>query len=488
MQFRRPRPDRAAFGAPATTTRVEALSLAYLALPNVLFVAGWVVWPLGPLVAAAMALAVLALRPRPSSNGPTGIGPLAVPVVAVAALWCVMAGLGHFVYANRDWVVRDAVLLDLVRDRWPVTYAIDGVTTLLRAPIGYFLPPALVGKLWGVRAAEIAMLAWTVAGVVLVFASMLRDRPPLRAASIRVVVFIVFSGMDIVGQVAHYKPYGLGEHLEWWAFLFQYSSQTTQLFWVPNHALPGWLAVAWLLGQRERLPVAPAILFIVFAPLWSPLTAIGIAPIVGVALLRECRLRPLRETLRAFVDWRWWIPAAACCALVFPYLVIGGDKVASGATAAVRWVGEDIVPRYVEFVLFEFAGFALLLIRRDRGDPLPWAATAVLLALPFWHFGPYNDLAMRASIPALALLAIRLGAWLSTPLAATRDRGARAIAVALLAIGAVTPFMEFARVFIEPRWDMDVAASVPDVTRGAHYLTPAGQPWIERFLAHPAAP
>lgn len=57
------------------------------------------------------------------------------------------------------------MLVDLVGDPWPATYAIDGVATLLRAPIGYFLPAALVGKLWGLRAAELALLAWTVLGV-----------------------------------------------------------------------------------------------------------------------------------------------------------------------------------------------------------------------------------------------------------------------------------------------------------------------------------
>ncbi len=55
-------------------------------------------------------------------------------------------------------------------------------------------------------------------------------------------------------------------------------------------------------------------------------------------------------------------------------------------------------------------------------------------------------------------------------------------------IGAATPFMEFARVFIEPRWDMNVRASVIEVTRGSHYLTPLQQPWLQRFLRDPPAP
>lgn len=466
-------------------TRAEAWALAYIALPTVIFLAGWVVLPIGPIAATLVALAVCGSVVGRRSLHAQPIGPLIVPVVAIAGLWCVMAGVGHLVFANADWVVRDGVLVDLVGKPWAVTYLLDGVVTLMRAPIGYFLPAALVGKVWGIHAAGYALLAWTWLGVVLVFAMMLRDRPSLKVAVIRISIFVAFSGMDIVGQIAHYNPHPLGGHLEWWAFIFQYSSLTTQLFWVPNHALPGWIAIAWLLGQdMRRLPIAPAVLFVVFAPLWSPLTAIGIAPIVGVALLHRGIVA--RPRVRELLDWRLLVPVAACCLLVFPYLVAGSSEVRSGGNAEIRWVGEDLVPRVIEFVLFEFAGFAVLLLARDRRDPLLWAAVLVLLALPWYRFGPYNDLAMRASIPALVLLAIRLGGWLSTPFV-KRETGARLIAIALLAIGAVTPFMEIARVFITPRWDLDAQASLPDVTRGTHYLTPLDKPWLLRFMRMPDA-
>lgn len=470
------------------TTWIEALALLYVALPTVLFVAGWIVAPFGSAVACATALAILMLLRRHFSDGSPTIGPLLLPIVAIAGLWCLMAGLGHYVFANSDWVVRDAVLVDLIREPWPVRYTIDGTAMLLRAPIGYFLPAAVIGKLWGVFAAETALFVWTIVGVSLVFAMMLRDRPSLKPALVRIGIFIVFSGMDIAGTIAHYNPHAIGDHLEWWAYLFQYSSQTTQLFWVPNHALPGWIAIAWLLGQPpRRLPIAPAVLFVVFAPLWSPLTAIGIAPIAAVAILRQAVFDGARIVMVKLLDWRILVPAVASLVLVYPYLIAGSDKVASGSNADMRWVGEDFVPRYIEFVLFEFVGFALLLLKRDRGNPVLWAAIVVLLVLPFYRFGPYNDLAMRASIPALTLLAIRLGSWLSMPLSATRDRCARVIAVILLAIGAVTPFMEFARALIEPRWPMNEAASVIDVTRGTHYLTPSEQPWLRQFLRQPDA-
>jgi hypothetical protein len=470
------------------STRIEALVLVYLALPSIIFLVGWIVFPLGLIAGLAMVAAIAGLMLPSRGRWLAGPGPLWLPIIAIAALWTVLAGLGHFVYANSDWTVRDAVLVDLVRDRWPVTYHVDNLDLVLRAPIGYFLPAALIGKLWGIKVAEQALLIWTTAGVALTFAMMLRDRPTLKAGLIRITIFIVFSGMDIVGTIAHYNPRAIGDHLEWWAFIFQYSSQTTQLFWVPNHALPGWLAIAWLVGQDpKRLSTTAAILFVLLAPLWSPLTAVGIAPIVGAALLHRCVSGGPGAWKAALLDWRMLLPLAICMALVFPYLIAGSDKVASGSNADLRWVGEDIVPRYIEFVLFEFAGFALLLIGRKPRDPLVWVAVALLLALPLYRFGPYNDLAMRASIPPLTLFAIELGVWLSTPLVFLRGRRAVIVAAALLAVGAVTPFMEVARVFIQPAWPMNEDASVVDVTRGTHYLTSPDQTWLRRFLKPPSS-
>ena len=468
---------------PARPT-TDVVALAYVGLPSLIFLAGWIRPPWGLACAVAVLLSIVAIARRDGDRGGEALDlRLRLVIVVVASLWIVVGGLGHWLYANPDWITRDAVLLDLVRRPWPVAYDVDGVEMLLRAPIGYFLPASLVGKVSNVRVAEGAQVLWTLAGVSLVFRMMLRDRPGPGAVVIRLGVFIVFSGMDLLGQIAHYNPHAIGDHLEWWAYLFQYSSQTTQLFWVPNHALPGWIAIAWLLGRdRRRLPVATAILFVIFTPLWSPLTAIGLAPIVGAAVLRQWLLDGPRAAARSLVDWRLLVPLIACVALIYPYLVAGSEKIASGRPSDLRWVSEDFVPRYIEFVVFEFAGFAILLLKRDLRDPWLWAAIGVLLALPFYRFGPFNDLAMRASIPALTLLAIRIGLWLSQPVAVTRDRPARAIAIALLAVGAVTPFMEWARAFIEPRWTMNDHASVIDVTRGSHYLTPLHQPWADRFL------
>lgn len=466
---------------------LDAVALFYLAFPSFFYLCGWVAPAYGIPAALALAACLVAL-PRDGFVAIRGFR-LAATVIALAfaAVWTVLGGLGHFVYANLDWITRDAVLLDLIRMPWPVVYDASSAhpALLLRAPIGFYLPAAATGKLFGLRAAECALLLWTASGVFLTFMLLQRDRPRVPQLLVRLAVFVLFSGMDIVGTIAHYNPRGIGEHLEWWAFIFQYSSHTTQLFWVPNHALPGWIAIAWLLGyQGKRLPIASAIVMVALTPLWSPLTAIGLAPIFGVAIIAELVRDPGRRSVATVLDPRAVVVALICGALVYPYLLIGSGTVGYGMSSDIRWVGEDFFLRYIEFIVFEFALLAAVLLWRYRFEPLLLCAIAALLLLPLYRIGGANDLAMRASIPALALLAIRLGEWLSAPRLKAGEITARCLAIVLLAIGAITPFMEVARVFVEPRWDMDTEHSLVDVTRGyaPHYLTPRDQPWLDRFL------
>ena len=71
-----------------------------------------------------------------------------------------------------------------------------------------------------------------------------------RRAAVAAVV-VLFSGLDIIGSLLDDGPrfrtdWNITTHLEWWAGKYQYSSMTTQLFWVPNHALGGWLIIGLL--------------------------------------------------------------------------------------------------------------------------------------------------------------------------------------------------------------------------------------------------
>ena len=149
---------------------LDAMAVAYLALPLGIFLIGWLeLWAALPLCFCLL----YALRPLLAAARGRGVrrrlqGWRGVLAIAVGCGWTLFGGTGHWMFANADWHIRDAVLHDLVVGAWPVGYGMEaGGATLLRAPIGYYLPAAFVGKAAGLPAAHVALAVWTAAGVAL---------------------------------------------------------------------------------------------------------------------------------------------------------------------------------------------------------------------------------------------------------------------------------------------------------------------------------
>jgi hypothetical protein len=487
------------FGAKATNSAVltpldplDRIAVGYLCLPLVIFLLGWFeLWAAVPMVACvAYALKGLAARaPAGGARLPITWLQLAI-AVAVGCGWTVFGGTDHLVFANADWHIRDAVLHDLVASPWPVGYGVlDGKESLLRAPIAYYLPAALIGKMAGLAAAHLAMAVWTALGATLFLLQVLSLTPSRLGVAVTVAaVVVLFSGLDIVGNLLNAGPrfrtdWNITMHLEWWAGKYQYSSMTTQLFWVPNHALGGWLAIG-LLCRNERGAALDCVLpmAVVALALWSPLTALGAVPF---ALWRVVLLA--RASSLAVLHPRVWAPALVVGIVVAAYLTLDPGSIPKGMSVSAHGDTAMELLQQVQFFLLEagFIGAAILAIRRSAEITL---ALVILALLPLAYFGPGNDLVMRASIPSLAVLTI--GACLALFEQSADKHGLRkkAILAGLLLVGAVTPFEEFARAAVLPAWPINMRATLiaADCGRYApHYVARLGDQLVGRVLRAP---
>jgi hypothetical protein len=481
---------------------LDVAAFAYLALPVVLFLLGWLRWWVGVPLAALLLLGARDLIPTTARAG----GPrtvrwcVAVLVLAVAVGWSSMGGAGHLFFANFDWQTRDLVLRDLALGAWPVGYGLrDGADVMLRAPIGYFLPAAAAGKVFGLQLADPALLVWTALGVALFLGLAVSRVHGWPAVLVLVAVLVLFSGMDLVGTVlrgglqlaAHLRP---TDHIEWWADRFQFSSHATQLFWVPNHALAGWIATALLVRHVDRPEFARLLpLVVALIPIWSPLTAVGFMLLAAAWWVQQM----MRTRAWRLVDPVNMLAAFGIASVTGAYLVLGAGEIRSGVTAQ---AGESMlffVPHYLQFVLLE-GGLLWLLLLVVRADLLLVVAGLTLWLLPLVAFGPSNDLAMRGSIPALVVLAMAAASALSSPARAMQRRVYWPILLILL-LGVPTAVMEMTRAVHEPAWKPDYSMSlVPDPAAEypAHYATRLAGSFVDRLLrpvgnvnaAEPAGP
>jgi len=413
------------------------------------------------------------------------LGVTATAVGGVLAL----NGTGGFGYQSWDWLKHTAILRDLIDAPWPVVYEVGGERVGLVYYLAWYLPAALAGKLFGWVAAHLAQIAWTTIGGVLCV-GWLRGLSGARWW-LALLVFVLFSGLDLIGAAVHpprpgAPPMWTSFDLEWWAIWWAYESNVSHLAYAPHQAVGGWLITSLLLHARRRSrPPAPLVPLVAIGLIWSPFAVLGGLVFLGVdgLLLRRdpvhvdpehvdpvrvdpehlepvrvdpVRVEPVRvDPVRVVRDLATTANLAALPALVIvvaylaahfappvaleayrPATIAGGPAWTFERASWPAFLGGGIVFAITEFLALAAAlWWALRTDRQRRREVL--AAACVLLALPWVSYGYYNDLSLRASLPALFVLQVALlGA-----LARWRERSRAAIATLLvLALaGAVFP-------------------------------------------------
>lgn len=357
--------------------------------------------------------------------------------LAIACLLLLLGGQGRLFHANADWQVRDAVLADMARTAWPFVYAGEDGARLLRAPLGMYLLPALIGRS-GQTALDLALLACNTGLLGSLFAIGSALFPDRRARAVALVVFVTFSGLDSLGTlIASASGTVSFDHFERWAPPLQYSSVVTLIFWVPQHAIAGWFcALLYLLHRRGEITLAPVIAAIPVAAIWSPLAIIGALPLVawaGIDALRKGTLRP-RDVGAGVLAVLLALPSLA-------YLAADARELPSGLRA-VRPL------TLAMFLALEVLPAVWIILRlRDRRpiDRVTLALVVVMLVLfPLFKLGEGEDFTMRASIAPLGVLALTVASGL-TRAGGRIPRGVGIAVAAILAIGSVTGAAEIAR-------------------------------------------
>lgn len=387
------------------------------------------------LIAGAMSIAALSVFTIRSTKAARGIASGTIlACLTVALILLLLSGEGRFFYANVDWQVRFAVLRDMGLNPWPFVYTVRPNPDLLRAPIGMFLIPALVFKLLGPRAADLALLLQNTMLVALLLAlgsQLFADR---RSRLIGLIVFIFFSGMDAVGDLLMQGM--LTGHMEDWADI-QYSSTVTLLFWVPQHALTGWVgAVGYTLWREERLPLAAWLQLLPMTALWSPLGLMGAMPFALLAALRMLASRALhlRDILAPATSLLICIPSLV-------YLGAASDDVGFRFQPIpfMQWLLFQLVETLPYLIPLAIAG------RSTRfGRDTLWLASAWLMLIPFLQIGWSTDFMTRGSITALAVIAVMVSDHIA------RGGERRTWLLLVLAIGSLTGLAEIRRALMYP--------------------------------------
>jgi len=287
-------------------------------------------------------------------------------VVALIAVWVYFSGIGGFVWQNSDHWWRNEIFNILVDYDWP---AIKGTQSGDRAVcyyIGFWLVPAIFGKIFGMSTGYFAQYIWAVLGIVLTYFFICRRLKKITIFYL--ILFIFFSGLDILGLIINdydaFLNFEWGTHIETWIEGYQYSSFTTQLFWVFNQAIYGWLITLIILEEENN-----AIVLLIAAGLLSatlPMVGLCVIALVVVAknIMREKLIRNngiIREFLRSCITYEN-IVGVICIALL-GMLYLDNDT----TRMSIHLSGRQLAILMFVFVILTYVSILFLRWLRGKG-------------------------------------------------------------------------------------------------------------------------
>lgn len=381
------------------------ITIVYLFIPYFIFFLGW----LKPVYALPLCLLLgysLFKVYRNDAESEHQLFPFGafhgVLLLLVTLLWVLLSGVGGIGFQNNDYEKHCSVLNDLITLPWPVSYA-QGLpdqpgSAMLVYYIAFYLPAAIAGKLFGWQVANIVWFFWAYVGFALahIWFAKFVGRKSLWVS----IVFIFAGGLDFFGQIFAKGEIMRGtQHVEWWARPFHYSSNSSLLIWVPQHAIGGWLSTALVLYQilRERSCKFLG-LSVIAGCFWSPFVCIGLLPFLAYGTLKN-KFREVWNLHNLLLP-----PLIAIVSgLFFASLIY---KLPGGFLSI-----EDLArywPKIFLFLILEVGlYFYLCFNSKDlfKGDKdLLIVAAVTLLFMPLYRIGLNNDYLIRGSIPALLIL------------------------------------------------------------------------------------
>lgn len=444
------------------------LGYVYVLLPFLIFSLGWMKW----YFAIPIAFILLGCFWKTCKESPS----LWMPdmnfdnvmkilfILAVIALWVYYSGIGKFVFQNTDHQCRNGIFNLLVESDWPVISSeiLPGNTSksALIYYIGFWMPSAVIGKLFGLNAGYCIQVLWAFLGIALVYYLICARNKKLEVWPLA--VLILFSGLDVIGEYllgANIFTMDTCRHLEWWNPAYQYTGMTAQLFWVFNQSIPAWLCTMLVLMQKNGRNV---VLILACSMLSSTFPFVGLLALVAFLVFSRAYGKMRKDECAAFMQ-----RAKTFIKIVFTDVftmqnVLGGGIVGifSFLYLSANLSGGDIMNQpplfgrkytlmlYVTFLLVEIAAYVVLLYKYNRRNPLFYFSVAMLIVIPPIHVGSGYDFCMRASIPFLfVLMLLTMDALRKSH--ETKERRLYYALIVTLTIGSLTPIHELTRTIAE---------------------------------------
>lgn len=327
-------------------------------------------------------------------------------------VWLIASGIGGFCRQASDWHKHNAILHDLIAYNWPVKYILnDNEKVMLSYYLLFYLFPALIGKIWGFHCAEIALLIQSAVGIFFVFLHLCYFLK-LNTGKKQIGVFIllvIFGGNVLFGRWFYRcsNPEDLSSSFHWFSNIvrIQYSSHIVLIRWVFSQCIIPWLVTLIILENPYKVEDFAWIGIPVF--MYSCFAFVGLVPFFIILIFVELyKNKDIIKWLKRIFSLQN-IYALLFVMPIFVSYIAGNVFQEKPEIVGFRLINySENWSLYVAFCLSNFLIWSLLIWKKESNNVIFYVANIILLCLPLFWYGAWNDLCMRASIPAFFVIAI----------------------------------------------------------------------------------
>ena len=431
------------------------LSLIFLSLPVMIFLGGMVKLYISiPLILAWMTFTFLAYREYSQDASfikCKRFTPAFIFLVCLVAI--VIFGVGEFMWSDDDHKVRYAILNDLINYRWPIIYDFNSQQNpAVKEFFGsgsaafvyyyvFWMVPAVIGKLFGLMAARVALVIWSAIGLSLVFTGMGFISGKLQKRAFYLLIF--FGGLDIVALMIKIQMGDPNALLELWNEPLIVHGNFAQLMNVFNQTIPCWLIGLFVFKNdfKKSLGFWGALMFC-----YSPWATIGLVPLALARLFCDEGLTKKFNIKNA----RYILSVNNILPEIIALIIMGSYYMASsGAMTEKEAMGNGdnslagIIISILLYIVVEFGVWMALLYKANKASIFYWVILLEMLVLPvviptriydfFWrgslvpmwfivlmltksisklNLKKYRDLSRVSLLTILLIVVVSFGGWL----------------------------------------------------------------------------
>ena len=393
-----------------TIQTLKISTILYLLIPSVLFLLTWIhLWIGIPCVFFIVFYTWKIVQESIIANNETSISLQNILLsIGISMGLNYLLGIGEFRPQTYDFQANNFKYYDLITHQLPVYYSDQ--KTYLCYYTGYYLPSALLAKVFGIETCRYFSFVWSVLGISLVFCwiSTFTHKNIIGLLAIVLLFANAWFVIKLLMYFEYFQEYLQPYYIQLNQFKLITSSLIKNYAWATQHTIPACLGVCVLIDNfRQKTDLKYLLLMLLSTMFWSPLTAVGLFPFVAFYFAINIKNLFSSKSIKDLIFMVLLILSFTPLLLYFistEGIHVNNTEFIWQTSVSSWWIF------YLVYAISNFIIWGLLLNYLQNQYKILWIIAVIFPCLTaIYRIGIYNDFNIRVSFPSFFMLSILVG-------------------------------------------------------------------------------